>query len=178
MFWGGLLNYLKEQTLCKLKVKIYSVKRSNSRQPRLWRRRPSCGDNVVSSRIRLWGVETPEIAREWVRCIRLYSEVESGYWICTQSVPKPERLKRVSALRQPTLTTRIDPEDGIAYIDVPAYPLPAPPVQTPPSPEWSCGLLPISPAHSIVSSPISSPMIPLTVPSPIDSPATAKIEGF
>ncbi|GKE82545.1 hypothetical protein Tco_1552545, partial [Tanacetum coccineum] len=60
----------------------------------------------------------------------------------------------------------VDPEDGIAYIDVPAYPPPAPPAQTPPSPEWSSGLFPISPTPSIVPLPISSPMIPLTVPSP------------
>ncbi|GJZ75312.1 hypothetical protein Tco_0639777 [Tanacetum coccineum] len=66
----------------------------------------------------------------------------------------------------------VDPEDGIAYIDVPAYPPPAPPAQTPPSPEWSSGSLPVSPAPSIVPSPISSPMIPLTVPSPVASPAT------
>ncbi|GJU90646.1 hypothetical protein Tco_1303069 [Tanacetum coccineum] len=46
-----------------------------------------------------------------------------------------ERPERVSALMQPTLTTWIDPEDGIAYINVPAYPPPAPPAQTPPSPE-------------------------------------------
>ncbi|GKF34694.1 hypothetical protein Tco_0107894, partial [Tanacetum coccineum] len=44
------------------------------------------------------------------------------------SAPKPETPEKVSALRQPTLTTWIDPEDGIAYIDVPAYPPPAPPV--------------------------------------------------
>ncbi|GJT41053.1 hypothetical protein Tco_0940918 [Tanacetum coccineum] len=79
------------------------------------------------------------------------------------SVPEPERPERVSALRQPTLTTWIDPEDGRAYIDVPAYLPPAPPVQTPPSPEWSSGSLPISPAPSTIPSPISSPMIPLTV---------------
>ncbi|GKF21246.1 hypothetical protein Tco_0069884 [Tanacetum coccineum] len=48
----------------------------------------------------------------------------------------------------------IDLEDGIAYIDVPAYPPPAPPAQTLPSPEWSSGLLPISLAPSIVPSPI------------------------
>ncbi|GKB80536.1 hypothetical protein Tco_0947431 [Tanacetum coccineum] len=88
----------------------------------------------------------------------------------SKSVPE-----RVSALRQPTLTTRIDLEDGITYIDVPAYP---PPAQTLPSPEWSSGLLPISPAPFIVPSPISSPMIPLTVPSLVASPATAETEGF
>nr|GFA19610.1 hypothetical protein [Tanacetum cinerariifolium]GFA23743.1 hypothetical protein [Tanacetum cinerariifolium] len=79
---------------------------------------------------------------------------------------------------QPTLTTWIDPKDGIAYIDVPVYPPPAPPAQTPLSPEWSSGLLPISPAPSTVPSPISLPMIPLTVPSPVDSPAAAETEGF
>ncbi|GJZ98610.1 hypothetical protein Tco_0671063 [Tanacetum coccineum] len=94
------------------------------------------------------------------------------------SVPEHERPERVSALRQPTLTTWIDLEDGIAYIDVPAYPPPAPPVQTPPFPEWSSGSLPVSPAPSIFPSPVSSPMIPLTVPSPVASPATAEIEGF
>ncbi|GKB62431.1 hypothetical protein Tco_0918617, partial [Tanacetum coccineum] len=65
-----------------------------------------------------------------------------------------------------------------AYIDVPAYPPPAPPIQTPPSPEWSSGSLPVSLAPSIVLSPISSPMILLTVPSPIALPTTAEAEGY
>ncbi|GJX84576.1 hypothetical protein Tco_0335350 [Tanacetum coccineum] len=86
------------------------------------------------------------------------------------SVPEPKRPERVSALRQPTLTTWIDLEDGIAYIDVPAYLPPAPPAQTPPSPEWTFGSLPVSLAPSAVPLPILSPMIPLTVPSPIASP--------
>ncbi|GJU72980.1 hypothetical protein Tco_1264385, partial [Tanacetum coccineum] len=94
------------------------------------------------------------------------------------SVPEPERPERVSILTQPTLSIWIDPKDGIAYIDVPAYPPTVPPAQTPPSPEWSSGSLPVSPAPSIVPSPISSPMIPLTVPSPVASPATAEAEGF
>ncbi|GKB66015.1 hypothetical protein Tco_0927427 [Tanacetum coccineum] len=70
-----------------------------------------------------------------------------------------------------------DPEDGIVYIDVLAYPPPVPPAQTSPLPEWSSGSLPISPAPSVVPSPISSPMVPLTVPSPVASPATAETEG-
>ncbi|GKD45861.1 hypothetical protein Tco_1270506, partial [Tanacetum coccineum] len=99
------------------------------------------------------------------------------------SAPESERPKRVSASKQPTLTTWTDPEDGMVYIDVPAYPPPdfpppAPPVQTPPSPEWLSGLLPISPATSIVPSHIPSPMIPLTVSSPVATPATAETEGF
>ncbi|GKB28512.1 hypothetical protein Tco_0867913 [Tanacetum coccineum] len=78
------------------------------------------------------------------------------------SAPEPEIPERVSASRQPTLTTWTDSKDGMVYIDVPAYPPPAPHVQKPPSPEWSSSSLPISPAPSIVHSPISSPMIPLT----------------
>ncbi|GKC07276.1 hypothetical protein Tco_0998886 [Tanacetum coccineum] len=91
---------------------------------------------------------------------------------------EPERPERVSASRQPTLTTWTDPEDGLVYIDVPAYPPPALPAQIPRSPEWSSGPLLISPSHYIVHSPISSPMIPLTVPSPIATPATAETERF
>ncbi|GKC76257.1 hypothetical protein Tco_1127031 [Tanacetum coccineum] len=88
------------------------------------------------------------------------------------------RDQRVSALRQPTLTTWIDPEDDIAYIDVPAYPPPAPPIQTSPSPEWSSGLLPVYPAPSIVPLLVSSPVIPLAVPSLVVSHATTETEGF
>ncbi|GJT19793.1 hypothetical protein Tco_0878499 [Tanacetum coccineum] len=75
---------------------------------------------------------------------------------------------------QPTLTTWTDPEDGIVYIDVPAYPPPVPPAQIPPSPEWSSSLLPISPAPSIVP----SPMIPLTIPLLVSSPAMTETEGY
>ncbi|GJZ66547.1 hypothetical protein Tco_0623243 [Tanacetum coccineum] len=88
------------------------------------------------------------------------------------------RDQRVSTSRQLTLTTWRDPEDGMVYIDVPTYPPPTPPAQTPSSPEWSSGSLPIYPSPSIVPSPISSPMIPLTVPSPVALPATAETEGF
>ncbi|GJS04572.1 hypothetical protein Tco_0321080 [Tanacetum coccineum] len=96
----------------------------------------------------------------------------------SRSVPEPERPKRVSALKQPTLTTWIDLEDDKVYIDVPAYPPPAPPVQTLPYPEWSSSLLLVSLTPSIAPLPISSPMIPLTVPLPVASPATAETEGF
>ncbi|GKG10727.1 hypothetical protein Tco_0342127, partial [Tanacetum coccineum] len=108
--------------------------------------------------------------------VRMPSVLEVGQ--SSRSIPEPERPERVSALRQPTLTTWIYLEDGIAYIDVPAYPPPAPPIQTPPSPEWSSGSLPVSPAPCIVPSPISSPMIPLTVPLHVASLTTAEIEGF
>nr|GEZ33503.1 hypothetical protein [Tanacetum cinerariifolium] len=88
----------------------------------------------------------------------------------SSSALEPRRSKRVSAFRHPILTTWTDLEDGMVYIDVPVYPPPAPPVQTPPSLEWTSGLLPISPSPFVVPLPISSPMIPLTVPSPIASP--------
>ncbi|GJS25961.1 hypothetical protein Tco_0486581 [Tanacetum coccineum] len=91
-----------------------------------------------------------------------------------ETVVEPQRPERVSALRQPTLTTWIDPEDGRVYIDVPAYPPPAPPVQTLPSPEWSSSSLSVSTAPSIVP----SPMIPLNIPSLVASPATAEADGF
>ncbi|GJW28240.1 hypothetical protein Tco_0045115 [Tanacetum coccineum] len=95
-----------------------------------------------------------------------------------ETAVESERPEIVSALRHPTLTTWMDPEDGIVYIDVRVYPPPAPPSLIPPSLEWSSGSLPISPAPSIVPSPISSPMISLIIPSPVASPATAKTEGF
>ncbi|GKC43353.1 hypothetical protein Tco_1061075 [Tanacetum coccineum] len=44
------------------------------------------------------------------------------------STPKSERPDRVSAFRQPTLTTWTYPKDGMIYIDIPDYPPPAPPV--------------------------------------------------
>nr|GEY07951.1 hypothetical protein [Tanacetum cinerariifolium] len=88
------------------------------------------------------------------------------------SAPKPKRSERVSTSRQPTLTTWTDPKDGMVYIDVLVYPPPAPHVQTPPSPEWTSGSLPISQSPSVAPSPVSLPMIPLTVPSPIASPMT------
>ncbi|GKE72834.1 hypothetical protein Tco_1534875 [Tanacetum coccineum] len=62
-------------------------------------------------------------------------------------------------------TFEVDPKDGMVYIDVPTYPPSTPPVQTPPSPNWTLGSLPISLSHSDAPSPVSSPLISLTVPS-------------
>ncbi|GJX73911.1 hypothetical protein Tco_0312506 [Tanacetum coccineum] len=106
----------------------------------------------------------------------VYSTFEVGQG--SRSAPESERPERVPAFRQPTLTTWTDPKDGMIYIDIPDYPPPAPPVQTPPSPEWTSGSLPISLLHFDVPSPISSPMVALTIPSPVATPATAKIEEF
>ncbi|GKE02153.1 hypothetical protein Tco_1390136, partial [Tanacetum coccineum] len=49
-------------------------------------------------------------------------EVGQGF----ESTQESERPERVSASRLHTLTTWTDPEDGMVYIDVPAYPPPAP----------------------------------------------------
>ncbi|GKF71337.1 hypothetical protein Tco_0207451, partial [Tanacetum coccineum] len=106
----------------------------------------------------------------------LYSTFEVGQG--SGSTPESERPERVSAFRQSTLTTWTDPEDSMVYIDVPIYPPPAPPVQTPTLPEWTSGSLPISLSPFVVPSPISSPMTPLTIPSPVATPATAETEGF
>ncbi|GKD68502.1 hypothetical protein Tco_1322592, partial [Tanacetum coccineum] len=97
-----------------------------------------------------------------------YSTFEVGQGF--GSAPDPKRSERVSAFRQPALTTWTDSEDGTVYIDVPTYPPSAPPVQTPPSPDWTPGLLPISPSHSDVPSPVLSPLISLIIPSPVATP--------
>ncbi|GJZ09554.1 hypothetical protein Tco_0543837 [Tanacetum coccineum] len=120
--------------------------------------------------------EEEEAVPEALEEDHVYSTFEVGQG--SRFVPESERPERVSASRQPILTTWTDPEDGMVYVDVPAYPPLAPPVQTPPSPEWMSGSLPISPSPSVIPSPVSSPMIPLTVPSPVASPATAKTEGI
>ncbi|GKC53380.1 hypothetical protein Tco_1076125 [Tanacetum coccineum] len=63
----------------------------------------------------------------------VYSMFEVGQG--SGSALESERPERVSAFRQPTLTTWTNPKDGMIYIDIPDYPPPAPPVQTPPLPE-------------------------------------------
>ncbi|GJT99851.1 hypothetical protein Tco_1110190 [Tanacetum coccineum] len=63
----------------------------------------------------------------------VYSTFKVGQ--CFGLAPESKRPERVLAFRQPTLTTWTDLEDGVIYIDIPDYPPPAPPVQTPPSPE-------------------------------------------
>ncbi|GJZ56879.1 hypothetical protein Tco_0612373 [Tanacetum coccineum] len=74
----------------------------------------------------------------------------------SKSVPEREGVKRISAFRQPTLVTWVDPKDDRVYTDVPAYAPPTAPVQIPPSPEWSLGSLPVSPSSPEVPSPIAS----------------------
>nr|GEX58062.1 hypothetical protein [Tanacetum cinerariifolium] len=70
----------------------------------------------------------------------------------SRSVPDQEGVERISTFRQPILVTWVDPEDGRIYTDIPNYVPPVAPVQTPPSPEWSSGSLPVS---------LSSPVLEL-----------------
>ncbi|GKC84013.1 hypothetical protein Tco_1139730, partial [Tanacetum coccineum] len=74
----------------------------------------------------------------------------------SRSVLEQEGVERISAFRQPTLVTWVDPEDDRVYIDIPAYAPPAAPVQTLSSPKWSLGSLPVSPSSLVVPSPIAS----------------------
>nr|GEY72241.1 hypothetical protein [Tanacetum cinerariifolium] len=66
--------------------------------------------------------------------------------------------ERISAFRQPTLATWVDPEDGRVHTNILTYAPPLTPVQTSPSPEWSPGSLPVSPSSPLVPSPIVSPV--------------------
>ncbi|GJT64921.1 hypothetical protein Tco_1016401 [Tanacetum coccineum] len=136
----------------------------------------AAGDKGPDMRVESLGLGGDEAVLEgqqWAASV-----VETAMGQGSGSVPEPERPERVSALRQPTLTTWIDPDDDRVYIDVPTYPQPAQLVQTPPSPEWSSGSLLVSLAPSIIPSPILSPMISLTIPSPVATPATAEAGGF
>ncbi|GKE15562.1 hypothetical protein Tco_1423139, partial [Tanacetum coccineum] len=85
------------------------------------------------------------------------------------SMPEQEGVERISAFRQPTLVTWVDPEDDRVYTDISSYAPPAAPVQTPPSPEWSLAL-PVSPSSPVVPSPIALPVAtPTTTISRLDA---------
>ncbi|GJS20691.1 hypothetical protein Tco_0449323 [Tanacetum coccineum] len=86
----------------------------------------------------------------------------------SRSVPEQQGAERVSAFRQPTLDTWVDPEDGRVYTDIPTYVPLAAPVQTLPSPEWSLGSLPVSPSSPVVPSPIALPVATPTDTTSVD----------
>ncbi|GJW47549.1 hypothetical protein Tco_0079195 [Tanacetum coccineum] len=65
--------------------------------------------------------EEEAVAEGQQQAVLIVETADSG------SAPESERPEWVSASRHPTLTTWTDPEDGMVYIDVPAYPPPAPP---------------------------------------------------
>ncbi|GJS15279.1 hypothetical protein Tco_0409751 [Tanacetum coccineum] len=99
------------------------------------------GDEGLGMRVESLSLGGDEVVPEGQQRATLVVETAVGQ--SSGSVPEPEKPEGVSAIRQPTLTTWIDLEDDRVYIDVPAYPPPAPHVQTPPSPEWSSDLLPV-----------------------------------
>nr|GEZ02370.1 hypothetical protein [Tanacetum cinerariifolium] len=78
--------------------------------------------------------------------------------VSARSVPEHEGAERVSAFRQPTLVTWVDPKDGKVYIDILTYVPPVALVQTPPSSEWLFSSLPVVPSPLVVPSPIASPV--------------------
>ncbi|GJT93620.1 hypothetical protein Tco_1082465, partial [Tanacetum coccineum] len=76
----------------------------------------------------------------------------------SRSVLEHEEAERVFSFRQTTFISWVDPEDGRVYTNIPTYVPLAAPIQTPLSPRWSLGSLPVSPSSSVVPSPIASPV--------------------
>ncbi|GKA24555.1 hypothetical protein Tco_0710588, partial [Tanacetum coccineum] len=70
------------------------------------------------------------------------------------SKPLGLRYKAARSSREQIGSRWVDPKDDRVHTDIPVYPLVAP-VQTPLSPEWSYGSLPISPSSPVVPLPIS-----------------------
>nr|GEY93482.1 hypothetical protein [Tanacetum cinerariifolium] len=73
-------------------------------------------------------------------------------------VPEHGGAERISAFRQPTLVTWVNPKDCRVYTDILTYAPPVAPVQTLLSPKWSLGSLSVSPSSLGVSSPIALPV--------------------
>nr|GEY19640.1 hypothetical protein [Tanacetum cinerariifolium] len=74
----------------------------------------------------------------------------------SRSVPDQHGAERVSAFRQPTLATWVDPKDDRVYTEITTYVPLYPPIQTPPSPKWSLGSFLGLLSSLIVPSPIAS----------------------
>ncbi|GJZ70436.1 hypothetical protein Tco_0633986 [Tanacetum coccineum] len=68
----------------------------------------------------------------------------------SRSMLEHKGAERISAFRQPTLVTWVDPKDGRVYTDILTYVPPAAPVQTPPSLEWSSGSLYNTPCFRVI----------------------------
>nr|GEZ34644.1 hypothetical protein [Tanacetum cinerariifolium] len=83
--------------------------------------------------------------------------------------------ERISVFRQPTFVTWVDLVDGRVYTNIPTYAPPAAHVQTPPSPEWSSGSLPVSPSSPVVPLPIASPVTTLAATILVDEDRFLKV---
>ncbi|GKC16445.1 hypothetical protein Tco_1013227 [Tanacetum coccineum] len=76
----------------------------------------------------------------------------------SRSVSKQQRVEETPAPRPPVRATWVDHIDGTVYTDILIYVPPVcVPVQTPPSPEWSFGSLPVSPSSLAVPTLVASP---------------------
>ncbi|GKD65703.1 hypothetical protein Tco_1307811 [Tanacetum coccineum] len=137
----------------------------------------AAGHEGLSMRVKSLSLGGDEAIPEGQQRVALVMEIAMGKPLVLGYRALRHREIALGDGRMPSVF-EVDPEDGIAYINAPAYPLPAPPIQTSPSPEWSSGLLPISPAPSIVPSPVSSPVIPLAILSLVFSPAMDETKGF
>ncbi|GKA74588.1 hypothetical protein Tco_0780890 [Tanacetum coccineum] len=70
-----------------------------------------------------------------------------------------QRVEETPTPRPRVRITWVDPVDGKIYTDIPVDVPPARvPVQTPPSPDWSSGSLPVSPLSPAVPTPVASPV--------------------
>ncbi|GKC77525.1 hypothetical protein Tco_1128299 [Tanacetum coccineum] len=70
-----------------------------------------------------------------------------------------QRVEETPTPRPRVRATWVDTMDGIIYTNIPIdVPLVCVPVQTPPSPEWSSGSLPVSPSSLAVPTPVASPV--------------------
>ncbi|GKF01161.1 hypothetical protein Tco_0028084, partial [Tanacetum coccineum] len=80
-----------------------------------------------------------------------------------------QRVEETPTPRPQVRATWVDPVDGTFYTDIPVdVPPVRAPIQTPPSPEWSSGSLPVSPL---------SPAIPTLVALPVTTPITTIAVG-
>ncbi|GKB63700.1 hypothetical protein Tco_0919886 [Tanacetum coccineum] len=86
----------------------------------------------------------------------------------SRSLLEQQRVEETPTPRPRVRTTWVDPVDGTVYTDIPVDVPPARlPVQTPPSPEWSSGSLPVSPSSltvpTLVASPVTTPAATIAV---------------
>ncbi|GKD07149.1 hypothetical protein Tco_1186834 [Tanacetum coccineum] len=122
------------------------------------------------------GLEGEGLARR--RALEPIEEITPSTYEIGQSsrfMPEQQGADKVSAFRQPTLTTWVDPEDDKVYTDIIVYPQVAP-IQTPLSPEWSFDSFLVSPSTLVVPSPIASPVATPTSTISVDEDHFLEVE--
>ncbi|GJS65445.1 hypothetical protein Tco_0680009 [Tanacetum coccineum] len=87
----------------------------------------------------------------------------------SRSMSEQQRVEETPTPRPRVRITWVDPIDGKIYTDIPVDLPPARvPVQTPPSPDWSFGSLPVSPLSPAVPTPVASPVTTLAATIAVD----------